>query len=104
MLDVRCSYTIISTSPSLYLQVLGTAAASDMCTSVGPVLTGPIITLAPGELSTWATLTTPQEIVEDYTSQYGPGATWVMTTGWISNFWARWSHSTSRTWPVQPGA
>ncbi len=81
MLDVRCSYTIISTSPSLYLQVLGTAAASDMCTSVGPVLTGPIITLAPGELSTWATLTTPQEMFKDYTSQYGPGATWVMTTG-----------------------
>jgi len=72
MLDVRCSYTIISTSPSLYLQVLGTAAVSDMCTSVGPVLTDPIITLAPGELSTW------QARFHSYTSQYGPGATWVI--------------------------
>ncbi|KAK0515420.1 hypothetical protein JMJ35_001454 [Cladonia borealis] len=42
------------TSPSLYLQVVGTASVHDECTTVGPVLTSPIITLAPGELSTWA--------------------------------------------------
>lgn len=42
-----------STSPSIYLQILGTAAVSDQCTTVGPVLTDPIITLAPNQVSTW---------------------------------------------------
>ena len=42
-----------STSPSVYLQLMGTAAVHDLCTSVGPELIDPIITLAPGELSTW---------------------------------------------------
>ncbi len=32
---------------------MGTAAVQDLCTSVGPELINPIITLAPGELSTW---------------------------------------------------
>lgn len=32
---------------------MGTAAVHDLCTSVGPELINPIITLAPGELSTW---------------------------------------------------
>ena len=32
---------------------MGTAAVHDRCTTVGPKLTNPIITLAPGELSTW---------------------------------------------------
>ena len=32
---------------------MGTAAVHDGCTTVGPNLTNPIITLAPGELSTW---------------------------------------------------
>ena len=59
---------MISTSPSLYLQVLGTAAASDQCSTVGPVLTSPIITLAPGDLSTWGTL--PNALY------YGLGQTW----------------------------
>ena len=43
-----------STSPSLYLQVVGAATAIDKCTgTIGPVLTDPIITFAPGQLSTW---------------------------------------------------
>lgn len=45
--------TYCSTSPSLYLQLIGTAAVSDQCTTVGPNLISPIITLSPGELSTW---------------------------------------------------
>ena len=32
---------------------MGTAAVHDRCTTVGPQLNDPIITLAPGELSTW---------------------------------------------------
>ena len=43
-----------STSPSLYLQVVGAATVLDQCDgTVGPVLNDPIITLAPGQLSTW---------------------------------------------------
>ena len=43
-----------STSPSLYLQVVGAATAADLCNAtIGPVLDDPIITLAPGQLSTW---------------------------------------------------
>ena len=43
-----------STSPSLYLQVVGAATVADQCTgTIGPVLTDPIITFAPGQLSTW---------------------------------------------------
>ncbi|MCJ1457092.1 hypothetical protein MMC28_007458 [Mycoblastus sanguinarius] len=38
----------------MYLQVVGTAAVNDECTTVGPVLTSPIITFAPGEIMTWA--------------------------------------------------
>ncbi|KAL9076347.1 MAG: hypothetical protein Q9161_001063 [Pseudevernia consocians] len=41
------------TSPSLYLQLIGTAVVDDRCTTVGPYLTNPIITLPPGGLSTW---------------------------------------------------
>ena len=46
--DVYCS-----TSPSIYLQLVGTATVVDQCTTVGPMLTNPIISLAPGGLSTW---------------------------------------------------
>ena len=47
--NVECS-----TSPSVYLQVVGTATVNDQCGgTIGPVLTDPIITLAPGQLSTW---------------------------------------------------
>ncbi len=43
-----------STSPSVYLQVVGAASVMDQCPgTIGPVLTNPIITLAPGQLSTW---------------------------------------------------
>ena len=42
-----------STSPSIYLQLLGTATVNDQCTTVGPKLIDPIITLAPGQISTW---------------------------------------------------
>ena len=63
--DTRCKYNILvikilcridaycSTSPSLYLQLVGTAVVNDRCTTVGPYLTSPIITLPPGGLSTW---------------------------------------------------
>lgn len=42
-----------STSPSVYLQVVGTAAIRDECGSFGPTLTNPIITLPPNVLSTY---------------------------------------------------
>ena len=42
-----------STSPSVYLEVVGTAAIKDECGSFGPTLTNPIITLAPNVLSTY---------------------------------------------------
>ena len=42
-----------STSPSIYLQLVGTATVVDQCTTVGPMLTNPIIGIAPGGLSTW---------------------------------------------------
>ena len=43
----------LSTSPSVYLQVVGTAAIKDECGSFGPRLTNPIITLPPDVLSTY---------------------------------------------------
>ena len=42
-----------STSPSLYLELIGTATVVDQCTTLGPKLINPIITLPPGALSTW---------------------------------------------------
>ncbi len=63
--DTRCKYNILiikflyrinaycSTSPSLYLQLVGTAAVHDLCTAVSPNLINPIVTLPPGGLSTW---------------------------------------------------
>ena len=42
-----------STSPSVYLQVVGTAAVRDECGDFGPSLINPIITLAPDVLSTY---------------------------------------------------
>lgn len=42
-----------STSLSIYLQLMGTAAVQDQCTTVGPKLTSPILTLSPGALTTW---------------------------------------------------
>lgn len=45
--------TLDSTSPSIYLEVVGTAVARDACGQIGPVVTSnPIIGFAPGELST----------------------------------------------------
>ena len=43
----------LSTSPSVYLEVVGTAAIKDECGSFGPMLTNPIITLPPNVLSTY---------------------------------------------------
>lgn len=42
----------LSTSPSLYLEVVGTAAVSDQCGGVGGTLTNPYIAIPPGSLST----------------------------------------------------
>ena len=64
LVDIHCTQCLIcpsgcksnfvcSTSPSLYLQVVGAVTAKDRCGAVGPVITTPIITLAPGQLSTW---------------------------------------------------
>lgn len=36
----------------MYLELMGKATVSDQCTTVGPILTNPIITLPPGGLST----------------------------------------------------
>ena len=47
------AYLDHSTSPSVYLQVVGTAAIKDECGSFGPILTNPIITLPPNVLSTY---------------------------------------------------
>lgn len=46
-----------STSPSIYAQIVGTAAVADGCGPINHTLTNPIITFAPGELSTWAPTT-----------------------------------------------
>ena len=37
----------------IYLHFAGTATVVDQCTTVGPILTNPIISLPPGGLSTW---------------------------------------------------
>ena len=53
---VTYQFTLIqsgSTSPSVYLEVVGTAAVADQCGPLGSTLTNPIITLAPGGLSTY---------------------------------------------------
>ncbi len=42
-----------STSPSVYLELMGTVTVVDQCMTVGPQLINPIITLSPGALSTW---------------------------------------------------
>ena len=47
------AYLNLSTSPSVYLEVIGTAAMKDECGSLGPTLTNPIITLPPNVLSTY---------------------------------------------------
>ena len=52
-LIIRIINICYSTSPSLYLQLMGTAAVSDQCTIVGTKLINPVITLAPNGLSTW---------------------------------------------------
>ena len=41
-----------STSPSLYLEVVGTAAVSDQCGGIGGTLTNPYIAIPPGGLTT----------------------------------------------------
>lgn len=43
-----------STSPSVSLEVVGTAAVADMCGPLGAVITNPIIALPPGVLSTYS--------------------------------------------------
>ena len=49
MLTLHCS-----TSPSVYLEVVETAAVADMCGPLGAVITNPIIALPPGVLSTYS--------------------------------------------------
>ena len=59
-----------STSPSVYLQVLGTMAINDECATVGPILTSPIMTFPPGGLSTW------KPPPADYGENFSVGASW----------------------------
>ena len=62
-----------STSPSVYLQILGTAVASDECTVVGPTLTSPILSFPPGALSTWKP---PPASDFGYTESFAVGDIW----------------------------
>ena len=47
------AYANRSTSPSFYLEVVGTAAVTDLCGPVGSTYTNPIIAIPPGQLSTY---------------------------------------------------
>ena len=47
------AYANCSTSPSFYLEVVGTAAVTDLCGPVGSIYTNPIIAIPPGQLSTY---------------------------------------------------
>ena len=47
------TYADFSTSPSVYVAVVGTAAVEDQCGPLGSTLTNPIVALNPGELSTY---------------------------------------------------
>ena len=63
-----------STSPSVYLQLVGTAAVSDECGAVGSTLNDPIVTLAPGALSTWKPPSASWQ--EAYGMSYAIGDEW----------------------------
>ena len=63
-----------STSPSMYLQFMGTAAVTNGCTTVGPKLTNPILTLPPGVLTTWRP--PPYGVEDDDTSNWFIGDVW----------------------------
>ena len=62
-----------STSPSMYLQVLGTAGLSDECGTVGPILTNPIVAFPPGGLSTWI----PPPLTDSLYYEFGLGNAWI---------------------------
>ena len=47
------AYPGCSTSPSVYVSIVGTAAVNDECGPLGSPVTNPIIGLNPGELSTY---------------------------------------------------
>lgn len=44
---------MFSTSPSVYLEVVGTASVKDQCGPIGGVITNPVIAIPPGQLSTY---------------------------------------------------
>ncbi|KAK0511823.1 hypothetical protein JMJ35_005673 [Cladonia borealis] len=68
------------TSPSIYLQFMGTAAVTDECTTVGPKLTNPILTLPPGVLTTWRPA--PYGVDDDYTEGWFIGDVWSPDDAW----------------------
>ena len=68
-LSIYLSNVATSTSPSLYIQVVGTAVLYDEFTTFGTLLNDPIITLAPSELTTW----------QPAYGGYGPGTIWSLT-------------------------
>ena len=69
-----------STSPSIYLQFMGTAVVTDECTTVGPKLTNPILTLPPGVLTTWRPL--PFGVDGDYLESWFIGDVWSHDDTW----------------------
>lgn len=56
---------------------MGTAAIYDRCTTVGPKLIDPIITLSPGELSTWKPIGNEYE----YFGNFSVGDIWEDPSG-----------------------
>ncbi|MCJ1463653.1 hypothetical protein MMC07_002261 [Pseudocyphellaria aurata] len=59
-----------STSPSVYLEIVGTAAVSDSCAPVGAVLTNPIVAVPPGVLMTYSPQF-PFTVGQEYTDPNG---------------------------------
>lgn len=60
---------------------MGTAAVNDQCTTVGPKLTNPILTLPPGALTTWRP--PPFGIEDDDTLNFFIGDVWSPKEAWF---------------------
>ena len=73
-MTVRLTRSYYSTSPSIYLELVGTAGVKDQCTTVGPRLINPILTLPPGALTTWRP--PPFGVEDDDTLKFFVGDVW----------------------------
>ena len=60
---------------------MGTAAVQDQCTTVGPKLTNPILTLSPGALTTWRP--PPFGVENDDTLHFFVGDVWSPKEAWF---------------------